>query len=411
MTPEALSGIANFSPLEKITHVLAGAPGTETTFGRLMPVEISLFEPNSDDADVVTARRDHDRMTTEFANDAIIVFNMRQIIGEGLAKKMQHRFDTPEKLLAEMVRRAELLQGKYGLIGSMDQVAWELENLLHMDVRAMGIPAALAINSALTNCMDSKTGAEKSFDFDTPPAANFLFWRDTFHITGDEVALNRMFYPIRQQEVALARLGLDQLGIRYDQITRGSIEGGDNMPWELDNTRYAALGRAERTSENGMLNWFELHEGQFKASGEGLIPVVIEGPTHNTQHMMHLDTYMAQVARQAIIHCREITQDRQISFLTRRKGEIVKLDTQTFSNWIEKHALHVFDMSRADQLAYAPNVLVDKDTVYITRDGTPEVTDFIKGQVANVVELHLNELTKFYGGAHCATTEFRNPVC
>ncbi len=406
MTSEAIPGIANFSPRERITHVLAGAPGPEATFGRLIPPEKSLFEPNSDTADVLAARKDHDRMTQEFRNRGIEVFNMRNIIGIKLAEVMKHKFDTPFKLLAELVRRAEQLKKSYGLNGSMDQVAGELESLLKLDMESMGIPAALAINSALTNCMDIQTGLERPFSYDDPPPANFLFWRDTLHVTGNQVGLNKMFYPIRQQEVALAKLGLDQLGVNYSKIAKGSIEGGDVMPWEIQNTRFAALGRAERTSPAGMKSWYEMHESLFSFSGEGLIPVVIEGPTSNTQDQMHLDTYMAQVAAEAIIHCPEITGQRQISYLTRRHGEIVKIDTQNFAYWIEANALHVFNMSRQAQLAYAPNVLVDRDIVYITRDGTPEVTDFIK-EHAVTVELHSNELTKFYGGAHCATTEIR----
>lgn len=69
-------------------------------------------------------------------------------------------------------------------------------------------------------------------------------------------------------------------------------------------------------------------------------------------------------------------------------------------------------MTRDEQLNYAPNVLVHGSqsgdtTVFVTRDGTPEVTRFIQEHAVDTVLLRMNELTKFYGGAHCATSEIR----
>jgi len=132
---------------------------------------------------------------------------------------------------------------------------------------------------------------------------------------------------------------------------------------------------------------------------------------------MHLDTYAQQVAPNTIIHCGEISNNRNVSILTRKKGEIVKVKIENlyngiFSEWIERNATNVYDMTREEQLNYAPNVLVHgsdskNTTVFTTRDGTPEVTRFIEQHAIEVVKLSMNELTKFYGGAHCATSEVR----
>ncbi len=101
----------------------------------------------------------------------------------------------------------------------------------------------------------------------------------------------------------------------------------------------------------------------------------------------------------------------------RKNGDIVRvkpenLQNGSFSEWIEQNANNVYDMTREEQLNYAPNVLVhgnkDKETtVFITRDGTPEFTQFIKTHAVNTVLLKMDELTKFYGGSHCATSEIR----
>jgi N-dimethylarginine dimethylaminohydrolase len=199
-----------------------------------------------------------------------------------------------------------------------------------------------------------------------------------------------MFYPIRQQEVILAEIGLRALGINHEnmKIQYGSIEGGDVMPIEINGQRYAFIGRAERTSDGGVERWFQTHEDLW--------------------NQMHLDTFFQQVGKDSCIHCDKLTSRRRISVLTRRGSEIVKVDTTKFNEWIEKKFTNPYIMTREEQLHYAPNILVDAgSTVYITRNDSPEVTKFIKEQVPEIVLLDLQYLTKLYGGVHCSTSEIR----
>ena len=410
----------NYSPLNPITSVFSGPPGTEAAMCLTLPPEISLFEPQSrEDASVVKARADHDRMRQEFENRGISSYNMREVIGKELAKRSQNEFTSRDSFLTELIKRSYFLHNEYGLSGDFEHLVYEIEQLFDQDVQTMGLDPAIAINGVLTN-VTGVDGRIKDFDPQLPPAGNFLFWRDTNHVTGNVMGTHKMFYPIRDQEVALARIGFDSLGMRYQQISirgKGNIEGGDVLPMELDGQLYALIGSAERTSPEGVEAWFNLHEKSFLASGEGVIPMVVQGPTSNTQDQMHLDTYAQQVAPETVIHCKDISQRRKVSILARRRGEIVRLDvenlkTGTFAEWIEKNTLNSYEMSLREQLDYAPNVLVHGSetgdtTVFITRDGTPEVTKFIQQYAVEMVLLHMNELTKFYGGAHCATSEIR----
>lgn len=403
--------ITNFSPLNPVHTVLLSPPGTEAVMGLAMPPEVSLFEADSSDTcSVVEARQDHERMQAELSSRGIEVFNMRQVIGTEISKK-QKIYTTREELLGELKSRAEILHDTYGR-GDKDRIMEELETIIDTDIKNLGLEPALAINAVLTNCIDID-GNPKAFDREAPPAANFMFWRDTNHITGDQMLTHRMFYPIRQQEVILAQIGLDALGINSQPVLpngrSGSIEGGDILPVEVDGSVYALIGSAERTSDEGVKAWFEAHENLWKLSGEGIIPVVIDGPKQDTQDQMHLDTFAQQITKDNMIHCGEITEARSASILVRRGGEIVKIDTQIFRDWIEKRFTNTLDLTREEQLAYAPNVLVDAgSTVYITRDGTPRVTNYIRNHVSEVVLLQMYNLTKLYGGAHCATSEIRS---
>lgn len=408
--------VENYSPLDPIKSVLSGPPGTEAAVCLTLPPGTSLFEPNAADASVVRARQDHDRMRETFEQHGIQSFNMREIIGTELARRNDLAFTSRDKFLSELIGRAYELQRQYGLVADFDRLVAEIVTLFDHDVKSMGLDPAIAINGVLNNILN-QNGRIKQFDPNLPPAGNFLFWRDTNHITGNQMGTHQMFYSIRDQEVALAKIGFDALGINYKPVVTGrskaSIEGGDVLPLELNGQLYALIGTAERTSYEAVKAWYALHENLFSASGDGIIPMVVQGPTDiDTQSQMHLDTFMQQVAPGAIIHCGELTGIREISILARRKGEIVKLQPENFGTWIEENADSTFDMTETAQKAYAPNVLVHGSqsgdtTVFVTRDGTPEVTDFINQHAVNTVLLKMNELTKFYGGAHCATSEIR----
>ena len=396
--------------MNKIQGIMCAPPGIEAVFGLAMPKEISLFqiEACSDSKNTIySAHTEHVQMQTEFTKRGIEVFNMRQVIGEELAK-YDNPFKNVGQMMSELRKRAHLLHSEYN-IGKEEDIVKELEILFDEDVKNFGEDVAIAINSVLTNCVDIK-GNYKEFDIKSPPAANFLFWRDTNHITGNEVRTHRMFYSIRQQEVILAEIGLRALEMDFKSmpIQYGSIEGGDVMPIEINGQRYAFIGRAERTSDGGVEEWFQTHEDLWKQSGEGIIPVVIEGRTCNTQNQMHLDTYFQQVGKDSCIHCDKITSHRKISILTRKGSEIVKVDTTRFNKWIRDNFTYPHIMTKEEQLNYAPNIIVDAgNTAYITRNDSPNVTEFIKGKVPEIVLLNLQYLTKLYGGVHCSTSEIR----
>lgn len=413
--------LKNYSPLQKIHGVFTAPPGVEAVMGLAMPPEISLFSAAAPEtASIVKAKADHDRMTAEFGKRDIDVYPMREVIGRRLAKKNKSKLETPEHLLKELRRRVVLLHDCYGL-GNLEHIYQELRELLFQDVQTMGADAAVAINSILTNCMDVD-GNYKEFDIGKPPAANFMFWRDTNHILHDRLSTHRMFYDIRNQEVALAKIGFEALGLKYASVVpheetypedldnefKRTIEGGDVGIMELNGSRYAMIGQAERTSWKAVEAWYHLHKSLFSLSGEGLIPAVVQGPKSNTQDQMHLDTFVQQVAPGVIIHCREITQARKLSVLTLKKGVIERVDEQIFADWINRQASDTYEMSKAEQENHGANVLTDAgQIVYVTRDDTPEIAKFIEEHVAEVVILAMNDLTNLYGGAHCSTSEFR----
>jgi arginine deiminase len=405
----------NYSPLDPIRAIMVGAPGPEAVIGSVMPPEKSLFEAG--DFDIITARYEHDQMQAEYDKHGIDVFNMRAILGEALAPK-QHIFTSREQLLTEMKHRAVMMQDHYmnenHFKRPRDQIMIELEYLLDHDIATMGLDQALAINARLTNCIDND-GKLKKFDHDIPPIANFMFWRDTNHITGHTMGVHKMFWDIRQQEVELAKLGFDAIGLKYTQIhlpENNSIEGGDVLPMEINGQQIAMIGQLQRTSSAGVDAWFTLHEKQFSQSGDGLIPMVaevIEMPSHaDAQSQMHLDTHTQQFSSEGIIYCPEITDNRKLSILRRNKGVIERIDSQIFSDWIEKTFPEKYAMTRREQLDYAPNIVVDGgETVYITQDGTEGVAEFIQEHVTETVLLHMNHVTEMYGGAHCGSSEIR----
>lgn len=402
----------NFSPLDKIRAVLVGQPGTEAVYGLAMPPEKSLFEANFNSlGSVVKASKDHVNMQVEFKKRGIEVYNMREIIGRELAMK-ENPFKNSDQLKAELRKRAYQLHQTYRL-DDVENTIEELETLYDQDRAAYGEDVAIAINSVFTNCVDVD-GNRKEFNVSLPPPANFLFWRDTNHITGSQVRTHRMFWDIRDQEVILAEIGLKALGINFErmQLPKGkSIEGGDVMPIEIGGKRYAFIGRAERTTDTAVDEWFKTHEKMWDQSGEGLIPAVVEGPRTNTQNQMHLDTYFQQVSKDSAIQCPELTDLRKISLLMRRGPDILRVEPVRFREWVDKQFGNVYQATRQEQLNYAPNILVDAgQTVYISRKDSPNFTEFLQKHVPEVVLFDMAYLTQMYGGAHCSTSEIREHV-
>lgn len=411
--------VANYSPLHPISAVIVCPIGPEAVLGTCLPPKISLFEPKPG-ANVLLARGDHNLMVASYRERGINVINMREILGNELAVNQNHnRFSTKETLLAEIVSRGEKLINRYHR-GKVEDVAYKAEFLLNMDMRAMDKEAALAVNAVLTGCVDYKTGKEKPFSFRESPIANILYTRDTMHITGNEIAVNRMRFPIRRPEVDLARIVLNALGIEFRQISdyrehplrKFYLEGGDYLPMEFDGSRYAMIGQGERTSKEGVESWFRLHEKQFSATGEGLIPVVVVGPSRKQQDQMHLDTHTQQVAKDAAIHCGEITSNRTAFTLVRRGDRIARIDEVRFDKWLQRRVANLFDMSRDDQKKYAPNVLTDpaRGEVHISRNDAPDVINFFRSIGLNPVWAGMKEFTKFFGGKHCGGHEFREPT-
>lgn len=399
--------IANYSPLDKISSILLSPPGTEIVFGLSMPSRMSLFEISSNGCcSAIDVRSDHQRMQDEFRKRGINVINMRQIIGSEL-EKTQRTFRNKEQLLVELKNRIYFLNQTYHLRDYKQSIT-ELETLLNKDIAEFGEGPAIAINATLNNCIKAN-GLYDPFNVSSPPAANFMYWRDTNHVVGNEICTHTMYFPIRQREVILTEIGLKSLDFKFRKIDlkKGSIEGGDIFPVEISGNRYSFIGRAERTSDEGVESWFDLHSKLWKNSGEGIIPLVIEGPTSGTQDQMHLDTFSQQISANSMIHCGEITSNRRVSLLSQKNGQMTKTALGTYQSWIENNFSNVYNMTRSEQLSYAPNVVVDGEIVYTTRDSTPSVTKFIRNNCIEVVELRMNSLTELYGGAHCATSELR----
>jgi arginine deiminase len=417
----------NFSPFEPIKHVLAGAPGVETALGLLYDPDISQFELDITDASAVEAHYDHNRMTEAFGVHGIEYINTRKLLGETLAQKFDITALYPNRdaLLNELKKRAELVIKTKASTRSVEQAHQELETLLDLDISSMDLDAALAINAVLANCVDIQ-GRAQEFNAEKPPICNFLYWRDTNHITGNKIGTHTMFRTIREQEVALTRMAFEALGLAYSDSTaqgvvngeRASIEGGDILMTEFNGQMLAMIGQLERTSWLGVQAWYELHEDLFSASGEGIIPVVVTGYGKKSQDQMHLDTYFSHPKPDTAVHCDEITQKREIHLLMRRAGEIVKVPMSDYTNnvfgdWIKDNATE-HRITKQQQEKYVPNSLIhgnktdrNAPTAFITRDDDGQLTDFLLTIGVLPINLDLQSLSKFYGGAHCATSEIR----
>ncbi len=404
---------ANYSPLDPIEHVLVCNPGIPASQALLLPPEKSLFETTApNNTSIVTARRDHYFLRETLSNEGISVIDLAVVLGQAL-EPINKIYTTKDKLLRAIHSRSINIQKTESVASpdSFERTMDEMDEILESDIDSMGSLAAFALNAVLTRLIDLD-GRELDQSDKLPPIGNLLFSRDNMHVTGELLGTNRMRWPIRRPEVALAEIALKKLGIEFKPLPthdeKATLEGGDILPVELGGLLYALIGQAERTSPQGVAAWYKLHQDAWD---KGVVPLVISGPKTGTQDQMHLDTWFQQVAKSAAIHCGEITRARTLSELRMKDGRLQKINICSFYDWINSNFDHVYDMTREEQLKYAPNVLVHgtgngKTTVFVSRADSPNVTDFIKKH-SKIVPMHIAEITKLYGAAHCASQEFR----
>lgn len=398
----------NYSPLDPITDVLVFTPGTEAVLGLLM--NNALFEENASVlASVLEARREHREMVEAFKSHGINVTDLRSSLGKSLKDPEKRSFPDAEAFLNAAKAKAMYLKACNG-IGDLGNVYAQLEHAFISDVANMGEQAAIEVNAVLCGMADEK---KRRLDRKIDPIPNMMFARDYLHVTGGELVTNAMRFDVRRQEVPLAQKALSHEGIPFSKLhTAGSLEGGDIMPLEFNNTLFAAIGKAERTDERGVHSWYNKHERKFSASGDGLVPIIVEGPNANTQDQMHLDLVWQQVGSGAAVFCSELAEQRVVGTLLKKKGMLQVVDRMPMIKWIEKTVDDALEISRQEQQAYATNLLFhgrdggQQPVAFLTRTDTPRVTEFIS-QHAEIVLLNLIHLTKFYGGVHCLTTEFR----
>jgi arginine deiminase len=406
--------------MQQIKSVLVSPPGVEASLASLYPNKISLFEPVN--FPMILARQDHEKMQGIFQGYGIEIHNMRLIIGEQFTnevfknKPLPKEINTLSKLRTELISRATIIHNEY--LGDHKQSVFgqslkDIDDLLQKDLELFkgNEKAVIAINALYTYCIDIK-GNYVNFDVksDKYPMGNQIFWRDTNHITGQSMGLHKMHFPIRQPEVAIARIGIEALGIPYSQIKldKGSIEGGDVLPMEINGNRFALIGQAERTSVEGAHAWYQLHKKEFKDND--IIPLLIRGPNTETQTEMHLDTYFQQVSENGVIHCEDVTKERTVFRLFESNGEVKEQDLGKFNDYISHRFTDIYPMSRDEQLKYTPNVLVDgsRNVVFVTREITEKAKTFLEKTCGQKTEfLNMPHLTQLYGGAHCSTSEVR----
>lgn len=412
--------VENFSPRQRIKSVLLSPPGVETSLASLYPEKISLFEAVN--FPMVQARQDHEKMQRTFDQYGIEIYNMRLIIGEQFTKEvfknksLPKEINTLSKFKNELIYRATIIHNEYSANHKksvFDQSLKDIDELLQKDLDLFkgNEKAVIAINALYTYCIDIK-GNYINFDVksDKYPMGNQIFWRDTNHISATSMGLHKMHFPIRQPEVDIAKIGIEALGIPYYQIKleKGSIEGGDVLPMELNGNRYALIGQAERTSVEGAHAWYLLHQKEFEKNN--IIPLLIRGPSENTQTEMHLDTYFQQVSKNGVIHCGEITANREVFQLYKSNNQVKERSLGSFYKYINHRFVDIYEMSREEQLNYTPNVLVDdsRKVVFVTREIKKEAQDFLEKTCGQKTEfLDMPHLTQLYGGAHCSTSEVR----
>lgn len=403
------------APLRNV--MMWGKPGTEAVLGQLLPRRISCFESNFR---VLEARSEFSTAVDILQGQGVEILFVKDL----LAQKIKEQGIKPTKSMGqlheELQERGEYFYEKY-----KDEIAEECKKkneqplglqvldwigpILREDKERYGEEVATVMNQMLS--LDERDGLQG--DERLLPLANAIYARDQSNLLGKTWIWSNMHYPIRRAEVALYKSVLEYHHIIPDDINvvqiqgKGKFEGGDGIAY--NGVFY--IGCGGRTNMRGIMQAAPTLLSQPDAR------LIIAYDGARTRHekgemdAMHLDTYWMPFAKDKVVACPEETSSRRYAEVTHdgKGGYQVDLNlSQKFNDYLSDQSLEIFDLSKEEQLHYAPNFLnLGNQKVVLSLIEGNELKRKLEDVGYTVYSPNLEQITKGYGGLHCMTAAIK----
>ncbi len=326
----------------KLRAVVMHKPGLEVLFGLLDPSSFLYARPFNWNK----AKREHDELRRVLKEEGIKVFRLKHILKNKIKhdKKFKEKiiekagFNTDDPvLLVELLLLKPVLKYK------------RTDNGLHLEVTL------------------------------TDPLSNLYFMRDQQITTKDGIIIGRMATHQREKEIEIMKLFWEALGVKYKEIIKGKLEGGDFFPMG----DFALIGIGNRSDLDGAKNIFGV---------ENEVGVVYE----SREEFFHLDTFFNVASSNLVIGVEELMKESRVEVYY--DGKMVKV-TNLYNYITKEKGFNIINVSIDEAKAYATNFLTIDDGKIVA----PKNPANKKFKGLDVIEVEVSNLTGGAGGIHCMT--------
>ncbi|BCU69561.1 arginine deiminase family protein [Stygiolobus caldivivus] len=320
---------------EPLRRVALHKPGLEVFFGLLSP-QHSLYKKRFD---FMRARREYEELIDTLQGEGVKIY----------------------RVLKSIIRKAtqdEMFYEKLKKIVGVKADPWFLAKFLVLRPEFVAKDGNIEVR--LVN-----------------PLSNLYFMRDQQITTKRGVIIGKMAKPQRRGEIELVKLFWESVSVGYEEVTEGTLEGGDFYPMG----DFYLIGVGNRSDIKGAM--------KLISTGEEV--GVVREPA--SEEFFHLDTYFNVISRELVIGVERLMRMSIVSVY--KGGKLVK-DGIDLISYLKEKEFNFHFVSEEEARNFATNFLTVKSNKVISPFDLK-----IKG--VDTVLVDIKNLSGGFGGIHCMT--------
>lgn len=315
---------------DKLREVAVHKPSYEVLFGLINPAYF-LFEKSFS---LSKAKKEHDEMTKVLKEEGVKLYRLKKVL--------RKKIESDEKFKRKV----------------KEIVGFEIED-------SHTLLESLIMKPSLTD-----TGA-----LSISPLPNLYFMRDQ-QVTVDHVIIGKMSTKQRERETEVLKLFWEALGIKYDEIKEGKLEGGDFFPMR----DFYIVGVGIRSDFRGASNLFNLGE----------VALVYQ----TKEEFFHLDTYFNVPSSNTVVGVKQLMKENRTEVYY--YGKLIEV--ASFYDYIRKKGFNIIEVSDEEaRKDYITNFLTIADGKIVAPRFSTKLKEF------DVITVDVENLTGGRGGIHCMT--------
>lgn len=211
------------------------------------------------------------------------------------------------------------------------------------------------------------------------PVPNLYFMRDQQITVNNHVIIGKMATKQRERETEITKLFWEAIGMKFNEIKEGKLEGGDFFPMG----DFFIVGIGNRSDLTGVSSLFNLGE-----------VAVVHEPR---KEFFHLDMYFNVPSSNTVVGVRKIMEESKVEVF--HYGKLIK--TTNLFDYVREKGFNVIEVEESEARKHLTNFLTIDDGKIVSPVYNEKLKDF------DVITVNVENLTGGAGGIHCMTAVVR----